>query len=48
MAPGLELLLQDCPIDIEVIEALNKVTLCAVCDGYYDSGVVHSVGLVLR
>ena len=46
MALGLELLLQDCPIDINAIEALDKVTICVAYDRYYDGGVVYSIGLL--
>ena len=47
MAPGLELLFQDDPVYVEVIESLDKVALCAVGDGDYNVGIVHSERLVL-
>ena len=47
MVLELELLFQNNPVYIEVIESLNKVALYAVGNGDFNVSIVHSKRLVL-
>jgi hypothetical protein len=47
MAPSFELLLQDFPVNIKVIELLINIALYTVCDGHYNNRFIYAETLVL-